>query len=149
MKGASVVVRLLGPEEAEVLANVAPDVFDFDVRSKLAEEFLNDPRHHLAVALDGEQVVGMASGVHYIHPDQRAQLFINEVGVAPSHQRRGIGRRLVAALLSRARALGCTEAWVATEPDNDAARGLYAAAGAIEDPEPFVLYAFPLNQKGP
>jgi aminoglycoside 6'-N-acetyltransferase I len=58
-------------------------------------EFLRDERHHLAVAIEDETVVGFASGVHYVHPDKPAELWINEVGVAPSHHRRGIGKPLL------------------------------------------------------
>jgi aminoglycoside 6'-N-acetyltransferase I len=111
---------------------VAEDVFDNPVSPALAAEFLADPRHHLAVALDGETVVGMASALHYIHPDKPADLWINEVGVAPSHHRLGLGRRLVAALLARGRELGCHQAWVLTDEENAAARRLYAAAGGEE-----------------
>ena len=85
----------------------------------------------------------MASAVEYVHPDKPPQLWINEVGVAPTHQRRGIGRRLLAAILAHGRALGCTEAWLGTEEDNGSARGLYEDAGASS--EPFVLYTFPLG----
>jgi ribosomal protein S18 acetylase RimI-like enzyme len=145
MESIPIAIRLLRSDEASVLLNVAPDVFDREIQLELAEEFLHDPRHHLAIALEDTQVVGMASAVHYVHPDKPPQLFINEVGVAPTHHRRGIGRQLIAALLAHGKALGCTEAWVSTEPDNNAARGLYAAAGGIEEPQPFVLFTFPLN----
>lgn len=135
-------IRLLGPGDAAVLARVADDVFDDPVDPRWTSAFLSDARHHLIVALDGELVVGIASGVDYVHPDKAPQLWINELGVAPSHRRRGIGRRLLDALLAHGRALGCTEAWLGTEHDNDAARRLYEAAGSAA--EPFVLYAFPL-----
>lgn len=56
----------------------------------------------------------MASGIVYVHPDKPlqlfVQLFVNEVGVAGHAQGRGIGKRLVQALLERGRELGCTEA---------------------------------------
>jgi aminoglycoside 6'-N-acetyltransferase I len=142
-------IRLLGPGDESVLEEVDADVFDAEVVPALAREFLRDPRHHLAVAVEGRRVVGMASGVHYVHPDKPAQLFVNEVGVAAAHRRRGVGRRLLRALLARARELGCSEAWVATEPDNAAARALYAAAGGVEEPEPSVLYSFPLSPARP
>ena len=138
-----VAVRLLGADDAPVLDRVADGVFDHAVHPRWCAEFLADPRHHLAVALDGQVVVGMASGVHYVHPDKAPQLFVNEVGVAPTHEGRGIGRRLVAALLAHARTLGCTEAWVLTSPDNAAARRMYGVAGAIED-EPTMMLTFPL-----
>jgi len=141
----AVTIRLLQTEDVAVLRDVAPEVFDQEIQIDLAREFLEDGRHHLAVALAGTQVIGMASAIHYVHPDKPAQLFINEVGVAPTHQRQGIGRQLLSALLAQGKALGCTEAWVATEPGNEAARNLYGSVGGIEDPQPFVLYSFPLS----
>jgi aminoglycoside 6'-N-acetyltransferase I len=127
-----VTIRVLGPDDAGILAHVADDVFDNPVDPALTTEFLNDPRHHLAVAIDDGTVVGMASAVHYVHPDKPTELWINEVGVASSHHRRGIGRRLVQELLARGRELGCRQAWVLTDQENAAARGLYAAAGGAE-----------------
>lgn len=145
MNAASVIVRLLGPHDAPILDNVAPGVFDNAVDARWTAEFLADPRHHLAVALDGARVVGMASGVHYFHPDKAPEFWVNEVGVAPSHQRRGIGRQLLQALLARARDIGSREAWVGTEVTNAAARRLYRAAGGEEVPEPFVIVSFRLK----
>lgn len=136
-------VRLLGAEEVHVLAHVAADVFDDAVDPHLASEFVADPRHHLAVALDGDTVVGMASAVDYVHPDKPAELWINEVGVAPAYQRMGIGRRLLQTLFAAGVGRGCRNAWVLTEGDNVAARGLYAAAGGDEDAT--VMYTFSLT----
>jgi DNA-binding MarR family transcriptional regulator len=93
-------IRILGPADAAMLDKVAPDVFDHAIDPALMAEFLADPRHHLAVALAGGQVVGMASAVHYVHPDKPPELWINEVGVAPPYQRRGIGRQLLEALFA-------------------------------------------------
>jgi aminoglycoside 6'-N-acetyltransferase I len=121
-------------------------VFDDPVDPRWAAHFLADPRHHIVVALDAGEVVGMTSAVDYVHPDKAPQLWINEVGVAPTHRRRGVGRRLLEAMLAHGRALGCTEAWLGTEEDNVAARGLYEGAGAR--PQPFVLYAWPLADGG-
>ena len=139
-------IRLVTAADAEVLGRVAPEVFDGPVDPRWASEFLTDARHHLIVALNEGIVVGMVSAVHYVHPDKAPQLWINELGVAPAHQRRGIGLELVKAMLAHGRALGCTEAWVGTEADNIAARGLYERAGGSA--EPFVLYFFPFTDKG-
>jgi ribosomal protein S18 acetylase RimI-like enzyme len=133
-------IRLLGPADAAVLANVAPEVFDNEVDPRWTTEFLADPRHHIAVALAGEQVVGMATAVHYLHPDKAPELWINEVGVAPAFRNQGIGKQLMAMLLSRGRALGCTEAWLGTEESNTAARRLYAAVGGVEEPMVYVTF---------
>src|SRR5579863_2927308 len=115
----SVTIRILAATDGAVLEHVAEGVFDNLVHPRWSAEFLADPRHHLAVALDGDsgQVVGMASGLHYVHPDKPPELWIDEVAVAPTHQNQGIGRQMLAALLAHARTLGCVEAWVLTSYD--------------------------------
>jgi aminoglycoside 6'-N-acetyltransferase I len=138
-------IRMLGPDDATVLHRVADDVFDHAVDARWAAAFLADARHHMLVALEDGVVVGMISAVDYVHPDKAPQLWINEVGVAPSHQRRGIARRLLDAMLAHGRTLGCTEAWLGTEDDNEAANALYRSAGS--KPEPFVLYSFDLQPR--
>lgn len=125
-------VRLLGPDDGQALARVAADVFDNPVDPNLAREFLADPRHHVVVAIDDGLVVGFASAVHYVHPDKPAELWINEVGVAPTHRRRGLGRRALTTLLRHGRSLGCVNAWVLTDRDNAPAKAMYAAAGGVE-----------------
>lgn len=145
----SVTTRTLGPGEAAVLARVAPGVFDHDVDPALTAEFLGDSRHHLTVALDGDTVVGFASAVHYVHPDKRAELWINEVGVAPSHQRQGLGQRLLRELFDVGRHLGCREAWVLTSRANLAAMRLYEAAGGREMDEPPAMFTFRLGADAP
>ncbi|HEU0012275.1 MAG TPA: GNAT family N-acetyltransferase [Longimicrobium sp.] len=139
-------VRVLRPGDEAVLARVADGVFDHAVRPALAAEFLADPRHHIVVAVEDGVVVGFASGVDYIHPDKPAQMWVNEVGVAPSHQRRGIGRAVLRALLDHARAIGCGEAWLGTEPDNTPARRLYESLPG-QPPETFVLYAWEFDEE--
>lgn len=125
-------VRMLRAGEEEVLLRAAPDVFDYPVRANLAREFLSDPRHHIAVAIDGGAVVGFASAVHYIHPDKPAELWINEVGMAPAHRRQGLAKKILEVLLDHGRAIGCSVAWVLTDTDNAAARALYESAGGEE-----------------
>jgi aminoglycoside 6'-N-acetyltransferase I len=137
---ARVTIRLLGPADAALLDNVAPGVFDNAVDMKLTAEFLADPRHHMVVAILDGQVVGMASAVDYIHPDKTREFWINEVGVAPSHQRRGIGKQVLEALLAHARSLGCRDAWLGTEEDNVAARRLYASAGGKQASMVYVTF---------
>ena len=141
----TVEIRLLRAGEGAVLESVAPDVFDNPVDAGLSAEFLEDPRHHLAVAVEAGRVVGMASGLHYVHPDKPTEFWVAEVGVSPTHQGQGIGKRLLASLFERARELGCAEAWVLTEEDNTVARRLYAGAGGRETAEPPIMYEFDLG----
>jgi aminoglycoside 6'-N-acetyltransferase I len=137
-------IRHLGPDDERVLRQVVAGVFDHEVDPALASEFLRDPRHHLVVAIEDGSVVGFASGVHYVHPDKPAELWINEVGVAPSHQRRGLGKRLLQAIFARGRELGCREAWVLTSHANGPAVRLYEAAGGVDMADPPVMFTFRL-----
>ena len=141
-------VRVLATDDAELLTRVAPGVFDHEVDPSLAAEFLGDARHHLAVAIDADYVVGMASAVHYVHPDKAPQLFVNEVGVAPSHRQRGIGKRLLDCLMRVAEDVGCTEAWVLTDHDNAGGRRLYESAGAEVPAEECLMYTIRLPRPG-
>ena len=141
-------IRILGSGDEAVLANVAPGVFDHDVDPGLTAEFLRDPRHHLAVALDGPTVVGFASAVDYVHPDKPRELWINEVGVAPSHQRQGLGQRLLRAVLDLGRDLGCRDAWVLTSPANGPAVRLYESAGGSDLADAPTMFTFRLSGGG-
>lgn len=140
-------IRLLAEDDRHVLDDVAAGVFDGPVVAALRDEVLQDPRHHLVVALEsGGRVVGMASGVHYLHPDKLPEMFVNEVGVAVAYRRQGIARLLLDALLARARELGCATAWVIAAEDAAAAAALYRSAGAIAQGERRVQFEFPLSR---
>ena len=139
-------VRILTPADHALLENIAADVFDYAVDQRLSGEFLADPRHHLAAALDGGTVVGMASAVHYVHPDKPPELWINEVGVAPTHRGVGIAPRLLRALFERGALLGCAQAWVLADESNAVARRLYERAGGVPAREPAIMYEFDLRR---
>ena len=144
MSSSEISIHLVTAINAGLLDHVDADVFDNKIEPTLLRAFLANPANILMVAAMDQQVIGMASGIAYVHPDKPLQLFINEVGVSPRFQRRGVGKKLVAALLQHGRELGCREAWVATEEGNTAARGLYSALGGKEDDELAVLYLYPL-----
>jgi|SRR5689334_10471384 len=117
--------KLAGPCDHRLFDRIEEDVFDQAIDAALLAEFLQDPRHHIAVANDAGSLIGFVSAVDYVHPDKPRQLWINEVGVAPSHRRRGVARELMRLMLDHAHGLGCTEAWVLTGERNDAANALY------------------------
>jgi len=125
-------VRCVARSDAAGFDNIADDLFDGPIDRERLHEFLSDPRHHLAIAQDDELIVGFASAVHYVHPDKAPELWINEVGVAPSYHRQGLGKAIIAQLLDHGRKLDCKEAWVLTDASNTAARALYRSAGGEE-----------------
>jgi ribosomal protein S18 acetylase RimI-like enzyme len=125
-------IRLLQRGDESLLLNAAPQVFDNAPDEELTREFLGDPRHHIAVAIEDGCVIGFASAVHYVHPDKPAELWINEVGFAPTHRRRGLGKAVMRALFEAGRSHGCKTAWVLTYRNNAAAMALYSSLGGIE-----------------
>jgi ribosomal protein S18 acetylase RimI-like enzyme len=125
-------IKILRRGDDGILMNVAADVFDNPIDAHLTREFLEDPRHHIAVAIDDGLVVGFASAVHYIHPDKRPELWINEVGLAPTHRRRGLGKAVLNALFEAGLAHNCSVAWVLTDRSNASAMALYSSVGGTE-----------------
>jgi ribosomal protein S18 acetylase RimI-like enzyme len=137
-------IKLLARGDERVLANVAPDVFDRGIDARLTSEFLNEPRHHLAVAIDDGVVVGFVSAVDYLHPDKPRELWINEIAVASTHRNRGVGKQLLRAMLDLAHTRGCREAWVLTDRSNAPAMRLYTSLGGTEAPRDQVMFTFKL-----
>lgn len=138
-------IKLLAPEDTNLLSRVATDVFDDSIVPAATWEFLHDPRHRLVAAIDEGVIVGFVSSVIYVHPDKSApELWINEVGVAPSHHGQGIGKRLMQCTLNEAKRAGCAEAWVLTENGNNAAKALYKSVGGIEGEPDVVMFTFQL-----
>jgi aminoglycoside 6'-N-acetyltransferase I len=139
-------IQILQRGDEAMLENVAPGVFDDPIVTRAAKEYLSDPRHHLAVAIEDTFVIGFASGVHYIHPDKPyPEFWINEVGITPTNQGQGVGKALMRALLEVARAVGCAEVWVLTERVNLPAMGLYKSIGGEEAPDETVMFTFRLT----
>jgi len=128
-------IKILRPGDDDVLMNVAEGLFDNPIDPELTKEFLEDARHHIAVAIDDGTVVGFASGVHYVHPDKPPELWVNEVGVAPTHQRRGLGKAVLQALFEVGKSHHCTAAWVLTHRSNPEAIALYTSVGGTEGAE--------------
>lgn len=138
-------IRVLDAADADCFESIADETFDYPIVRERLQEFLRDPRHHLVAARADGVVVGFISAVHYVHPDKpHTELWINEVSVAPSQQRRGLARSMLDTLLAHARDLGCAEAWVLTDRSNEAALALYAACGG-QPPSDQVMVEFRLD----
>lgn len=87
----------------------------------------HEPPNVLLVAVDAaEKVVGYTAA----HPAD-CEMFL--LFVHPSHARRGIARRLLAAAHDALRAAGCREAFLFVHERNGRAIAVYAAAGYRPD----------------
>ena len=135
-------IRQVKSSDAALFDRVAADVFDVAVDRQRLAAYLASPGHLMLVALLDGTVVAQVAAVVHRHPDKPTELYIDEVGVTPALQRRGIARTMLAEMLALGKALGCEEAWVGTESDNAAARGLYESHGVPA--EPFVMYVLKL-----
>ncbi|MCH9694533.1 MAG: GNAT family N-acetyltransferase [Gammaproteobacteria bacterium] len=135
----------LSSDNAGLLEKLGQEVFDNAIEPAQLQAFLDDPRHVMVIAVADSTVVGMGSGVEYYHPDKPPQLWINEVGVATAHRKQGIGRRLVAELITIAEERGCVYAWLGTDSHNAAGQACFNAVPGGEDPQPFVLYEWSLT----
>jgi len=126
-------IRRLGPGD-DALVVAAEHLFDGPARPDATARFLAEDGHHLLVAYDDGQPVGMVTGVETTHPDKGTELFLYELGVAEAARGRGVGRALVTALAELARDRGCYGMWVLTDDDNPAAVRAYTAAGGKQEP---------------
>jgi ribosomal protein S18 acetylase RimI-like enzyme len=123
--GAEIAIRLLAPGDEDVVRALAGYDGGGDPEGLLA-----DPRTLLLVAFDGESPVGFVLAHELPRRwKDRSKLFVYEVDVVESHQRRGIGKALLAQLAELARERGVRIGFVLTDEDNVPANALYRSAG--------------------
>lgn len=125
------IVRLRSGDEDVVVS--APELFDHAPTEEWTTRFLLSPGHHLVVAVEGDETVGFVSAVETTHPDKGTEMFLYELGVAPSARKRGVATELVRALAALAETRGCYGMWVAVDVDNVAALATYRRAGAQDE----------------
>ena len=111
-------IRQVKPGDVALFDRVADAVFDEPVDPGRLAAYLAEPGHHMLVALRAGEVVAQVAAVIHRHPDKPTELYIDEVGVTPALQRQGIARAMLERMLALGKALGCEEAWVGTETDN-------------------------------
>ena len=141
----SVEIIQIVPGNTDVLRAVADDVFDDDIDAGRLAAFVGDEGHLLFVALQNGVAIGQIQGSIQHHVDGEPQLYIDNLGVSPTHQRRGVATRLITAIVVAGNERGCTQAWIVTEPDNHPANALYTAIGATRSA--VAMYSIPIPQQ--
>lgn len=136
-------IRELGEHDVDAVL-AAGHLFDSPPRRDWAADFLARDGHHLLLASVEGVPAGFATGIETIHPDKGTELLLYELGVDAGFRRRGIGRRLVEAMLELARERGCSGMWVPIESDDAAAVATYRSAGAA-DPVPAATMSWDLT----
>jgi ribosomal protein S18 acetylase RimI-like enzyme len=122
----AVEVRLLGPGDAAVVLSAA-HLFDSAPLPDQTAAMLESERDFLWFAFAQAQPVGFASATMVLHPDQRPVLFLNEIAVAASAHRLGIGRMLMRAAIGLSQARGWASLWVLGETGDERAEAFYRA----------------------
>jgi aminoglycoside 3-N-acetyltransferase I len=142
-------VRRLGVSDAEVAADAIRLLKTSEggptPSAACLAGFLSRPENVLILAsADGEPVgFAVAYLLDRIDRDQQ-MMFFYEIGVAESHRRRGIGKRMIIELKAICREGNVMKMWVPTGRSNIAATRLYASTGAVPLPGgDEVTYAYP------
>ncbi len=100
-----------------------------DLDAVAPDLFLDDPRTHAFVALDGDGVIGWCYGYELLRPEGRWMMFMQQIDVIPERRREGVGRVLLDTFVALARSKGHQKMWLYTDAGNEAARRLYEGAG--------------------
>lgn len=111
-----------------------------------AADFLRDPARYLLLALERQHVIGSLTGFALRHPHRRdPQFLLYDIDVSAEHRNRGIGKALVEAFISEARAAGAYEVWLLTNESNEAAMTMYAGCGLTRPNRDDVMLSLPLE----
>ena len=95
-------------------------------REMLHSELRQPESRRYVVALVGEKVIGFG-GVFLVPPEAH----VTTIGVAPRHQKRGVGAMLLTALVHASTDGGATELTLEVRPSNTAALALYRRCGFL------------------
>jgi GNAT superfamily N-acetyltransferase len=100
-----------------------------DVRARLIAGLREHPTTVILLAFDETRPVGIAACFRGFSTfEARPLLNLHDLAVVPEYRGRGVGRRLLAAVEEKARALGCTKVTLEVLEANPA-RDLYQAMG--------------------
>jgi len=101
-----------------------------EVNRTLVRKLQEHPTTHILLAYSDDQPVGIATCfLGFSTFAARPLLNLHDFAVLAEHRGQGIGRELMAAVVSMARELGCCKVTLEVDEHNDRARRLYFAAG--------------------
>lgn len=109
-------------------------------------EFVADTDNVLLIAYADSKPAGTALATRIRNPykGKKDWFYIDELDVHPDYRRRGIAKMLMEELFEIAKSWGLKEAWLGTEPDNQAANELYKSLEPSEI-ENFIGYTYKLK----
>ena len=131
MNLADITLRLAYSNDAPTLAAMSRDLIEvglgWQYRAERIRQLLADPNVVTLIAADGERTAGFAA---MTLGDERAHLML--LAIRPSHQRRGVGRRMARWLLDTAATAGVATVHLELRARNRTAYAFYRALGFVE-----------------
>lgn len=135
-------IRILQTGDEDLLIQAVDLADEGPLTRAKAAEHLADKDLVNVVAIDGEAVVGFIYG-HVLRRFEATSFFIYSVDTAPSHQRRGYARGMLAALDALGKSGRWGEMFVFTNRGNGPAMALYAGSGGVSPPpDDVVMFDF-------
>lgn len=126
------------PDLARTAFRMMHDVFD-EGDAALSDHYvarlLADPRFHAIAAVEAGEPVGCITAHDLpMTREERSESFVYDLAVRQEHQRRGIGRQLVEALVADAARRGIDVVFVPADNDDDHALAFYTSLGGRPAP---------------
>ena len=135
-------IRILQAGDEDLLIAAVALTDEGPLSPERASQHLADEDLVNVVAVDDGEVVGFIYG-HVLRRFEATSFFIYSVDTAPSHQRRGVAKAMLAALSALGRSGRWDEMFVLTNRSNAAAMALYASAGGVSPaPDDVVMFDF-------
>lgn len=110
-------------------------------QSDRLRKYLEDDKHILLLAKDGEKIAGAALCYILPHPAGEDSLYVHELDTHPDYRRQGVATKMMQELQRIAKEKGLKEVWLGTETTNDAANAFYKSLNPTEI-EPSIIYAY-------
>ncbi len=130
----TITIRVLGPDDVDVLDRVRPGTFNGDPDPIHGWAFLTTGVNAMAVAISGGQVVGYSTGLVVLYPNKPRGFLVTDISVHQDFRGRGLGTRLIERLRSVAQERGCETMTVLTKGDNGGMRRICEKLDGVVTP---------------
>jgi len=135
-------IRILKPGDEDLLIQAVDLADEGPLTPARAAAHLADRDLVSVVAVEQDRAVAFIYG-HILRRFEATSFFIYSVDTAPSHQRRGLARAMLAALDAEGKSGRWDEMFVFTNRGNAPAMALYASAGGVSPPpDDVVMFDF-------
>lgn len=115
-------------EDLEQVSTMEAACFSMPWSKKSFEENLNRSDAVYVVARDGDKVLGYCGAYVILN-----EADINQVAVEPLHRKKGVGGKMLAALLEKLRKAGTDAVTLEVRKSNEAAIALYESMGFVTE----------------